>query len=122
MVSLITHVLVIIDIPTHSGNSNNLINITYDPLHSSVVCHFADKHATGLQKYCGVHYGPGRTCDNLTRVSEVNSTSNEQKLLLSIEHEDELNVCYIATASNGTYTIRTQGILSIGKPETVTAT
>ena len=101
----------IIDLPLHSGNSNDLINITYDPLHSSVVCQFANKHVTDSQKYCSVHYAPGETCDNLMRVSEVNSTSNEQKLLLSVEHEDELNICYIATASNGTYTIRTQGIL-----------
>ena len=86
------------------------------------MCHFVNKHVTDLQKYCGLHYGPGGACDNLTRVSEVNSTSNEQRLLLSVEREDELNVCYVATASNGTYTIRTQGILSIGKPETVIVT
>ena len=81
-----------------------------------MVCHFMNQQKTDTLKYCGIEYGPGETCNNLLQTSAANFTSIEHKLplLISVEFEDELSICYTATASNGTYVIRTQGILAIG--------
>ena len=73
-----------------------------------------NQEVTETMKFCSINYAPSEMCDNLTLTSEANSSSVELKLPLSLQSHSVLKVCYLATASNGTYTVSTQGVIDIG--------
>ena len=73
-----------------------------------------NQEVTETMRFCSINYAPNQMCDNLTLTTEANSSSVKLKLPLSLQSDSVLKVCYLATASNGTYTVRTQGIISIG--------
>lgn len=70
-------------------------------------------------KSCSIAYGPTETCDNTVNHSRIsNSTVTSDSVVINLPVLSEsigMEYCYVATASNGTFTAIVKGTFSTGR-------
>ena len=101
------------------GTTNNFIRVIIDLLSAAVVCQFIEDQGNNNCKSCSIAYGPVETCNNVsgnhTLISNTTVTSNSVVINLPILSENiGMLYCYVATASNGTFTAMVKGTFSTG--------
>ena len=89
-----------------------------DLLSAAIVCQFIDDQVKNM-KSCSIAYGPTtEECDNMaihSRISNTTFTSDSVVINLPVLSDSiGIEYCYIATASNGTFTAMVKGTFSTG--------
>ena len=92
--------------------------MTVDLLSAAIICQFIDDQGKNM-KSCSIAYGPTtEECDNMaihSRVSNTTFTSDSVVIHLPVLLDSiGMEYCYIATASNGTFTAMMKGTFSTG--------
>ena len=92
--------------------------MTVDLLSATIVCQFIDDQGKNM-KSCSIAYGPTtEECDNMAIHSHVsNTTSTSDSVVINLPVLSEsigMEYCYVATASNGTFTAMVKGTFSTG--------
>ena len=98
-------------------STNEVVNVEFDLLSSSVHCIFNKQTPTGTDKSCSMDYGPGEMCTNLSLSSRSQSTTSN---LVNIDYhllpppQSESVYCYVLTAFDGTFSASIEGTFSTG--------
>jgi hypothetical protein len=100
------------------GTTNNFVQVTIDLLSAAIVCQFIDDHGKNV-KSCSIAYGPADAeCDNMVGHSHISNTMiTLDSVVINLPVLSEsigMEYCYIATASNGTFTAIVKGTFSTG--------
>ena len=89
--------------------------MTVDLLSAAAVCQFIDDQGKYM-KSCSIAYGPAETCDHHSHISNATVTSDSVVInLLVLSESIGMEYCYVATASNGTFTAMVKGTFSTGR-------
>ena len=91
-----------------TGVTNDL---SFDPTSKLATCFFLNQPKSANEMTCSIVYGvPGETC---TMFSRQNSRSSSNKVYVGFPEANHLQsreeYCFVATASNGTFTILVEG-------------
>ena len=91
-----------------TGVTNDL---SFDPTSKLATCFFLNQPKSANEMTCSIVYGvPGETC---TMFSRQNGRSSSNKVYLGFPEANHLQsqeeYCFVATASNGTFTILVEG-------------
>ena len=103
--------------------NNSFVKVTVDPIPPMVICAFLNQQGSSV-KTCSVIYVFSETCvigDTLRLAQQMKQTaqsiSNTVMIGLPISHtsnNQNINGCFIATATNGTFTAMIQGSFKTG--------
>ena len=96
------------------GTTNNFVDVIVDLPLSAFVCKFSD-HEANTPKTCTVSYGPGESCDDLSRSGQAAATSESVLVHLpALAQDSGSRYCYVVTASNGSFTAKVTGTFNTG--------
>ena len=95
-----------------TGVTNQFVDLSFDPASKITTCLFLHQPKVANEKFCSIVYGvPGKAC---AMFSHQSSKSSSDKVYLGFPEANHLQshlkeCCFIATASNGTFTISVEG-------------
>ena len=94
-----------------TGVINQFVDLSFDPTSKIATCLFLNQPKSTNEKTCSIGYGvPRETC---TIFSHQSSKSSSDKVYLGFPKANHLQsqkeYCFIATASNGTFTVLVEG-------------
>ena len=89
--------------------TNQFVEIQYSSATSTISCIFLSE-LDGSEKSCSIRYGE---CNQELTEMAAGNTTTSSVIMLNLTLTSSDSQCYVATASNGTYTVMVDG--SIGK-------
>ena len=89
------------------------MTLNYVSERGSIICSFVNPYEINTTKTCRIKYGYKEMCHNMTQYyNEEYSTENV--VMVKLAHLPAAEYCYSVEASNGTYTIITEGTFYTG--------